>query len=272
MKLNSVSFTIFDFETTGLYPYAGDKICEVGAISIRSGGKNIEKFHCLVDPKRPISPGAFYVNRITDDMVRGKPTIDEILPAFLKFIKGSVLVAYNAGFDLGFLESALGKNKSVLADYCIIDALRLARRLFPGMEKYNLGYVSESLGINSSGEHRAMKDALMTWKVFEKELKLLALQGVESIEDIAQAQATRPLSIKTVKDYRLKLIEDAIREQKKLHITYRSAWNNKVTMRTITPKEIQEGYDRSYVVAHCHLKNAERNFRLDCIVEARVVK
>ncbi len=272
MKLENASFTIFDFETTGLYPYAGDKICEVGAIRFRSGIKKVEKFYYLIDPERPISAGAFYVNGITDDMVKGKPTIGQIMPAFLKFIKGSVLVAYNAGFDLGFFESALGRNESVLADYYIIDALRLARRLFPGLEKYNLGYVSESLGIDSCGEHRAMKDAFMTWKVFEKELKLLAGHGVKSIEEIAQAQAKRPLSIKTVKDYKVKLIEDAIREQKKLHITYRSAWSNKVTSRTITPKEIQAGYDRSYVVAHCHLKGAERNFRLDCIVEAKVVK
>ena len=90
-------------------------------------------------------------------------------------------------------------------------------------------------------------------------------------EIIHDAEA-KSSGIKKVKDYRLKLIEDAIREEKKLSIMYRSLWNNQVTTRTITPKKIQKGYDRSYVIAHCHLKNGERNFRLDCILDAEVVK
>lgn len=269
MKLDRASFVIFDFETTGLYPYSGDKICEIGAVKVKFGSKDTKRFHSLVDPERAISYGAFSVNGITDDMVKGKPTIEEILPLFLKFIKENVLVAYNAGFDLGFLESALGEEKKVLGDYYIIDALRLARRLFPGMERYNLGTLSESLGIRVGQEHRALADAVMTWKVFEKELKLLKAEGVDSIEGIARVQTRMASSIKTVKDYKVKLLEGAIREQRKLNITYRSVWNNSITNRTITPKEIKKGYDRSYVIAHCHLKNEERNFRLDGILAAK---
>lgn len=269
MKLDKVSFTVFDFETTGLYPYTGDKICEIGAIRVEPKSRRIKKFHSLVNPGRPISYGAYSVNGITDEMVSGKPTIEEVLPDFIRFIEDSVLVAYNAGFDLGFFECALGDEKKILSDYYIIDALRLARRLFPGIGRYNLSRVSESLGISSSGEHRALEDAMMTWKVFEKELKLLAVQGIDSVEDIAAAQVPRTPYLKTVKDYKLKLIEDAIREQKKLNITYQSIWNNRVTKRVVTPKEIRRGYDKSYLIAHCHLKNEERNFRLDCIVEAK---
>ena len=272
MRLDKTSFTIFDFETTGLYPYSGDKICEIGAVRVDPKRNKIKKFHSLVDPERSVSYGAFYVNGITSDMLAGKPTIGHVLPDFIKFIEGSVLVAYNAGFDLGFLECALGDEKNILNDYYIIDALRLARRLFPAMGRYNLGHVSESLGASSTGEHRALADAMMTWKVFEKELNLLIAEGVKSVEEIAAAQSRKPASIKTVKDYKLKLIEDAIRTQKKLNITYQSVWNNRVTKRVITPKEIQRGYDKSYVIAHCHLKNDERNFRLDCILEAKPYK
>lgn len=272
MRLDRAQFTIFDVETTGLYPYSGDKICEIAAVRISSGSRAVKKFQSLVNPERPISYGAFSVNGITDDMVKDKPTIDQVLPDFLEFIKGSVLVAYNAGFDLGFVESALVEDKSLLADYLIIDALALARKLFRNVSRYNLGVVSESLGVRSDEEHRAMADAIMTMKVFKKELKLLAAEGVENVEDILYTRSRTSAPAKKVKDYRLKLIEDAIREEKQLNITYRSAWSNTVTNRVVTPVQLQKGYDKSYLVAYCHMKNAERNFRVDCITEINLVK
>ncbi|MBN2453868.1 MAG: 3'-5' exonuclease, partial [Candidatus Omnitrophica bacterium] len=149
MILEEAIFTVFDFETTGLYPYTGDRICEIGAVrtGIRSGKP--ATFHSLIDPERPISPGAFRVNGITEGMVKGKPVIDEVLPDFLKFIEGSVLVAYNAGFDLGFLDAALGADAAILRGYYVIDALRLARKLFPSIGRYSLGIVADSLGISA---------------------------------------------------------------------------------------------------------------------------
>lgn len=264
--LDKAVFTIFDFETTGLYPYSGDTICEIGAIRM-APGKRMKRFHSLIDPGRPLSEGAFSVNGITEEMLKGKPKIDQILPDFLKFIKGTVLVAYNAGFDLGFLEAALGPGKEVLNDYRVIDALRIARRLFPEIGKYNLASVSEALEIPHSGEHRAMADCLMTMKVFEKELDALKKEGVKTVEELAYAGTRKISAPRVVKDYKYKLIEEAIREQKKLNIKYRSVWHDTVTKRTITPKEIRSGYDKTYVIAHCHLKNGERNFRLDGMLE-----
>jgi len=267
MRLDKATFTVFDVETTGLYPYSGDRICEIGAVKAMFGSRETKKFHSMINPGRPISYGAFRVNGITDEMVMGAPTIYEILPSFLKFIEGSVLVAYNAGFDLGFLECALRNKKDVLNDYYVIDALRLARRLFPSAGRFSLSCVSQSLGIDTEGGHRALSDAVMTWKVFGKELKLLMEDGIREVEELAKAQVKKS-SIAVVGDYKLKLIEEAIREEKRLNITYRSVWDNRITKRVITPKEIQSGYDKSYVVAHCHLRNDERNFRLDCILEA----
>ncbi len=272
MRLDKASFTIFDFETTGLSPYSGDKICEIGAIRITPPKKSIKKFHCLVNPGRPVSYGAFSVNGITDEMLRDAPAMDDVLPSFLKFIKDSVLVAYNAGFDLGFLECALGKDKHIMDDYYIIDALGLARRLFSGFGRYNLGSVSQSLGIRVDGEHRALADAAMTLGVFRKELALLFEEGVKRVEDIAYARTRRDGDVRKVKDYKVRLIERAIREQKKLNIVYRSSWNNMITRRAVLPIEIKEGYDRSYVIAHCCLKNEERTFRLDGIMDIELVK
>jgi len=269
MKLEQCEFTVFDFETTGLYPYSGDKICEVACVRAKASKRSVKKFHSLVNPGRPMSHGAWAVNGITDDMVKDSPLIEDILPQFLKFVEGSVLVAYNAGFDMGFLEAALGDKKKILKNYYVVDALVLARRLFHGIGRYNLGNVSNSLGIESEGEHRALADAMMTWKVFKKELALLKKEGVDTVADIAYTRSPRtvkPAAIK-VRGYRIRLIEEAIKEERRLNIVYRSVWNDSVTERIVTPKELKSGYDRSYLIAHCHLKNEERNFRIDGIVE-----
>jgi len=268
MLLKETAFTIFDFETTGLYPYSGDRICEIGAIRTEPQSKE-KRFHSMVNPERPISRGAFMVNGITADMLKGAPKIREVLPSFMKFISESVLVAYNAGFDVGFLECALGKNKDVLNDYHIIDALTLARKLFPGLTRYNLANVAQSLGVRPHTEHRAIHDAYMTLKVFQKELKLLIDDGARTVEDIAHLRPKRMAPLKKIKDYKIEVIRKAIHEQKKLNITYLSSWKNQLTNRTITPKEIQQGYDKSYVVAYCHLRNEDRNFRLDGIVKIK---
>jgi len=221
--LDEASFTVFDVETTGLYPYYGDRICEIGAIRVDGiRAETARKFHSMIDPLRPISYAAFSVNGITDGMVRGSPTIDRVLPGFMEFIKESTLVAYNAGFDLGFIEHSLGEDKVILEDYFIIDALTLARRLFPGLGRYNLGSVSRSLGIRPAGEHRALSDALLTWKVFEKELELLAAEGRLTVEEIAAGRLKKAAAARKVGDYKTAMIERAIREQKdfKMEVRY----------------------------------------------------
>lgn len=273
MRLDKADFTIFDFETTGLYPYSGDRICEVACVRGHPRKRPIKKFHSLVNPGRAISYQASAINGITDDMVMDAPAISKVLPEFLKFIDGSVLVAYNAGFDLGFLESAMGDKSDLLKDYHVIDALVLARRLFPDLGRYNLGSVAGALGIAHASEHRAMADAVMTWKVFKKELEVLKENGVLDIREIAYTRTPRKArpSLLKVSDYRIRLVKEAIREQKKLNIIYRSVWNDSVTERVITPKELKSGYDRSYVIAHCHLKDEERNFRIDGILEAKMI-
>lgn len=269
MRIEEASFTVFDVETTGLYPYHGDRICEIGAVRIGPQRKPSKTFHSMVDPEMPISSGAFYVNRITPEMLENQPTISQILPDFLSFMEGSVLVAYNAGFDLGFLASALGEGKDILDQYDVIDALALARRLFPGIRRYNLGSVANALSIDSSGEHRAMADVFMTLGVFQKELDVLVVEGAQHVCDIISAQ-TNAVSVKAACDDMIKLFTAAIRGQQKVIITYRSSWDGQTTTRTVTPLEIRTGYDRSYLVAHCHLKDEKRNFRLDCVLEANI--
>ena len=267
MRLDEATYTIFDVETTGLYPYAGDKICEIGAVKLRPDGKQ-ETFHVMVDPERSISLGAFKVNQIIPEMLAGQPKIEEVITDFLEFMNGTVLVAYNAGFDLGFIEKALGYRDYVLRDFHTIDALKLARKLFPGQTKYNLGRLSESLGISTDGEHRALSDAVMTTKIFQKELDILKESNVVNVEEVMEPALTRGENIELYDRDILERLESAIQDKGRLKITYKSIWNNKVTDRVIAPRKIKKGYDKLYVIAYCHLREEERNFRLDCITSA----
>jgi DNA polymerase-3 subunit epsilon len=102
--IDEIEFTIFDTETTGLEPASGDRIVEIAGIRFR-GKERIATFQTLVNPNRPISEAAFQVNRITQDMLKGAPGADAVMPKFLNFIQGSCLCSYNAGFDLEFLNN-----------------------------------------------------------------------------------------------------------------------------------------------------------------------
>ena len=99
--VKDITFVSFDIETTGLSPIK-DRIVEIGAVKFKNQ-KIIDTFQEFVDPKMPISPGASAVNGITDDMVLGKATIEEILPRFNSFLGRNIPVAHNAPFDVGFL-------------------------------------------------------------------------------------------------------------------------------------------------------------------------
>lgn len=267
MRLDEATYTVFDVETTGLFPYHGDRICEIGAVKVAPGGKK-ETFERLIDPQRPISSGAFAVNQITRDMLDGKPLIDDVLPEFMEFAKGTVLVAYNAGFDMGFIECALGHKAYSLNDFDVVDVLALARNLFPGVRRYNLVLVAGHIGVDTERKHRALADACMTAEVFKKELEILRTQGIKTVGEIAQKHEIK-VSIPGARHAgMLKTIEDAMRQEKPLNIVYHSAWGNSVSERMITPKEVRRSYDRTYVVAYCHAKKDIRNFRLDCIKSA----
>src|SRR5262245_52270452 len=105
--LSEVIFCFLDVETTGLDPYLGDRICEIAVLKTQ-GEQTLDVFHSLINPGRPISPGAYAVNHISADMVKDAPYFSELAQPFLDFIKETVLVGHNARFDMSFLATQLG--------------------------------------------------------------------------------------------------------------------------------------------------------------------
>jgi DNA polymerase III epsilon subunit family exonuclease len=264
MLIKDAMFTIFDLETTGLSPAAGDKIVEIAAMKTDLKGKK-EIFHSMVDPQREIGYGAFKVNGITQEMLEGAPVIEDVIDGFLDFAKDTVIVAYNEPFDMGFIRAVINDDALILKQTSI-DALVLARRLFKGVSRYNLGTIAAHVGAPKKQEHRALADVELTLAVFKKEIEMLKEQGFHKVLDIENFMKRNIRPVSSVTKERLAVLEKAIEQKQKVDITYVSFWSHDVTERSIMPKKIMKEADRIYVVADCLLKGEERNFRLDGIL------
>ena len=181
------TYCVLDLETTG-FSAKTEKITEVGIMKVQNG-EVIDEFSCFVNPEKHIPQRVTEVTNITDDMVKDAKTIDQVFPEILEFIKGSVLVAHNAPFDMGFLK----QNAKVLGyefDYTYLDTLSLAKDLFPDYKKYKLGKIAENLGIKVEVAHRALDDVDTTVKVFKVMLDMLKERGAKTIDDIDQVSST----------------------------------------------------------------------------------
>ena len=157
-------FVAFDTETTGLSSIR-DRVIEIGAVKFTVDGE-IERFSALINPEMPIPKAASAVNHITDFMVKDCPTIKEILPSFLKFIDGAVLIAHNASFDLNFMNAELERNGFPTLSNTSIDTLQLSRWAFPHFEQHKLQSLAERLKITVTEAHRATDDAFVCMKLF----------------------------------------------------------------------------------------------------------
>jgi DNA polymerase III subunit epsilon len=185
--LTQLTFTVFDTETTGLQPSAGDEIIQIGATRIVNGRllRN-ETFEQLVDPRRPLVRESVQIHGITEDLLRGQPTIDKVLPFFRGFCDETVLVGHNVAFDMRFLqmkEEATG----VQFRQPVLDTLLLSAVIHPNQESHQLEAIAERLGVNVVGRHTALGDAIVTGEVFLKMIPLLAEQGIHTLREARKA-------------------------------------------------------------------------------------
>ena len=186
-NLEDATFCVFDLETTG-FSAVTEKVTEIGIMKLKNG-EVIDEFSCFVNPEKHIPERVTEVTHITDEMVKDAETIDKVFPKVLEFIKGSILVAHNAGFDTGFFKQ-IAKNLGYEYDYTSIDTLSLAKDLFPDYKKYKLGKIAENLGIKVEVAHRALDDVDTTVKVFKVMLDMLYKRGAKKVEDIDRVSMT----------------------------------------------------------------------------------
>lgn len=162
----SMRFVAFDLETTGTLPGV-DRIVEIGAVRLIDGEVDAV-FSTLVDPQRPMPEGATRVNGITDDMLVGKPKIEDCLGPLAEFCGDDLMVAHNAAFDYGFLLSEYQRHECGTPKGLVLCSFLLAKKMFPGLANYKLSTLVQHLSIQAGGYHRAEEDATYCGKVFLK--------------------------------------------------------------------------------------------------------
>ncbi len=184
--LTDITYTVFDTETTGLFPLT-DEIISIGAVRIVNGRilKN-DIFNIFIDPKRDIPEESIKIHGIRPEMVHGQPTIDKVLPMFHHFAENTVMVGHNAAFDMRMFQikeyvSGIKFRQPVL------DTLFLSAVIHPSYTHHNLEAISERLGITISGRHTALGDAVAAAEIFLKCIPLLARKGILTLGDALDA-------------------------------------------------------------------------------------
>lgn len=183
--LSDTTFCVVDLETTGSSPAAGSAITEIGAVKVR-GGEVLGEFATLVNPDETIPAYITVLTGITDAMVIDKPRIEQVLPSFLEFARGCVLVAHNAPFDVGFLKHDARRLDLVWPGFEVIDTVVLARRalLRDEVPNHKLGTLAARFS-SVTPDHRALTDARATVDVLHALFERLGSLGVTTLEELA---------------------------------------------------------------------------------------
>ena len=174
-------YVVFDLETTGFSPET-NRIIEIGAVKVQNG-KIVDKFSTFVNPQVPIPFRIEQLTSINDSMVIDAPVIADILPEFMKFCEGCVMVAHNADFDMSFIK----KNCQRLDIPCkptIVDSVGLARVLLPNLNRFKLDTVAKALGVSLENHHRAVDDAGCTAEIFVKFIEMLRERGMSTLDEV----------------------------------------------------------------------------------------
>jgi DNA polymerase III epsilon subunit family exonuclease len=261
LDFSNARFAFLDLETTGLSPWFGDRVCEVGIVLTE--GKRIKStYQQLVNPERPLSPAAASTNGLSDVDLQDAPTFAEIAPDVESRLRGAVIVCHNARFDLQFLDSEFRRLGLEITAPNLVDTLLVAREHFD-LPSYTLASVAEHFRIVNPEAHRALADALTMKGIFFAMMDALRKTGM-TLEDFiglynSPAWPNDGIQLPTA-------LGEAIYAGKRLNLTYVDK-GGKRTTRIVTPIQVMGLADYIYLRAYCHLRKEERTFRLDRIVE-----
>jgi DNA polymerase-3 subunit alpha (Gram-positive type) len=177
-------FVAFDLETTGL-SQRKDRIIEIGAVLMKDG-KEIDRFQTFVDPGCRIQAETTTITGITNDMVKGAPSISEALPKFIEFVGDHILVAHNADFDTGFIREAC-KRLDIPYGYTSVDTLVLSQNLMTKLNRHKLDLVAGALGLPEFNHHRAADDAAICGMIASRFFQMLRQMDVHELQQINPA-------------------------------------------------------------------------------------
>lgn len=187
--LEDCVFAVVDVETTGMGPRRGDRITEL-AVVIVHGARRELVLDCLINPGCPIPFRIAQLTGITDSMVCGAPTFEQMAERVLDALSGRIFVAHNARFDWSFVNAEVQRARDLALEGPRLCTVRLARRLLPQLESRSLDSLTHFFGLENGARHRAAGDALVTAEVLQRLIQLSREQGIRTLAEL-QTFATR---------------------------------------------------------------------------------
>lgn len=183
------NYVVFDIETTGLDPEF-DEIIEIGAVKIKDGIK-IDTFNSLIKPEYEIDEFITELTGITNEMVENAPSIDEVLPKFMDFIKDYIIIGHNVNFDINFIYDNLEELNILPITNDFVDTLRISRRLIPELKHHKLSDLANYFNIDTNGSHRALKDVEITSEVLNNLNKMIIekYQNIDNFKDVCKPKS-----------------------------------------------------------------------------------
>jgi len=267
--LDEVALAFLDVETTGLNATLGDRVCEI-AILRCEGEDVVDAIEQLINPQRRMGAGALAVHGLSDELLATAPPFAQVADRVLDMIDGAVLVGHNTPFDLGFLTTELGRLGITQPQIVALDTLRLARYCLR-LPSYSLHRVAGALGVEVAGKaHRAMHDVLLTRGVFSCLQDTLCSMGICTLGEFVRAQGGH-IEAPPAPVYDLPpLIQQALQSNLPLRLCYVSE-EGVETVRMVRPLAITQRGGHISLVAHCYLRDAQRCFRLDRILDMELM-
>ena len=260
-------YVAFDLETTGLVAVS-DRVVEIGAVRFDARGDERARFERLVNPCRPMSPGAQAVHGISDLDLADAPPARAILPEFLEFLGdpgATLLLAHNASFDAAFLGRELSRLGWASPGHAVVDTLALARARLPHLPTHRLDALARVLGLDPDGPHRALADSLRVKGLW------MALGGPDvPFEDLVAYPIFDPRRPALV-PFGWDGIAAAIAEGRRVRMEYQGGTRGEAP-REVTPRGFVNRGGVAYLVAFCHLDALEKTFRLDRVKRYEVVQ
>jgi DNA polymerase III epsilon subunit family exonuclease len=267
--LRELPFAFVDLETTGASADFGHRVIEIGVARVE-GGRVTAQYEQLVDPQRRISAGVTALTGISQAMVDGKPTFSAELPRILDLMRGAIVVGHNVRFDLGFLRKEFRRGGQdivqAIGDVPVLDTVRIARRRF-GRGGNGLQALAPRLGVKPTAAHRALADVITTVGVFEKLLEPIGGWNLPLCDALLAQGGKMGLLPANPRESLLPLeLEEALEMRKPVMMEYLDARQMR-TRRVIEPRFIRRVSGELILVAHCHLRDAQRTFKLERIVQ-----
>lgn len=273
-SLRDIPIAVIDVETTGASASLGDAVIEVGIARVMNGAV-VGRYEQLIDPRRGIGPGITALTGITPAMCQGQPTFAQQLPRMMEYLRGAVVMGHNVGFDLSFLHGEFHRCRRSLEESLgrthVLDTVRIARRRF-GRGGNGLQNLARKLGVKVDAAHRALSDCLTTLGVFDRLINTVGGWGMSLCDCLAAQGGPIPLVSAAVRERILPLeLEEALEARCPVEMIYLDA-EGEMTRRLIRPMQIRRRAGEFLLIAHCHLRDAQRTFKVSRIVELRRIE